>query len=587
MGIIVTKNNYYLALYQAILDRNITKILELEKIPYAEEENYPNEYPELDYKAIFGEDDPDDFLDALLENDEFKDFYSTIVDTLSNFYYLAYYQAILDRDLAKALALSKYTSDDDAKFPGEYSTLDYNEIFGDNDPVDFISSLLRTEEYKWFYAAFDEAKNPLATKENIAIREEKHLELMAHPLTDYCPNPVHGPSVIDSILSISHSTVIKKEEITVKLTKLIKQSPIIDDVLSIVNSIATINPFSIALIGSQIQDHDPTYKSTTGGYHHPIYNRLVVTNENSELNLGFMTHELSHKAVNAGFDNGFKPYNNAASKERYHTAIKNTLLNIKDFISQGSGLDIIFEDQNDTWQMGKALSAILFPQYLDKDSIPNFISLLKQYNLNIDDKFSWLDGFTPLGIALYYRKFELADALVEAGAAVRSTILHASSISSSMELLNWFLENKQDADMNSKDCYGMVALDYAWDSQMISKLISLGAVAYPPNYQPICSAALECGNTNNGAITEEQLSAIEAFLMLYHQYSEDKEDAEFIVRYPQIIAQGLYKGKVVDIFQPIAEYWEQDMSPVFREYIDRHDMSNPYAPLLDYCVNDH
>ena len=45
-----------------------------------------------------------------------------------------------------------------------------------------------------------------------------------------------------------------------------------------------------------------------------MQNKLVVTNENVELNLEFMIHELVHKAMDIVFKNGSNPYNSAVTK---------------------------------------------------------------------------------------------------------------------------------------------------------------------------------------------------------------------------------------------------------------------------------
>jgi hypothetical protein len=473
-------------------------------------------------------------------------------------YYLSYYQAILDKNLTKLMKLADLTNEERLNYPEEYPHLDANEIFKVNKPMGFIASLFRTAEYKELYLKYDDATNPLATEENIAIREKSYLELMEYPLIDYCPSDRF--SIIANLLAVSYSRIITKEEVTTKFTILINQSPIIDDILSItVISIAidSCKPFSIALIDEKMESYDPTSKSTTGGYYNGITNKLVVTNENDKLNLEFIIHELAHKTMKEIFNNSpSEPYNNDSLKDKYHNAIKNTLINIQAFIKKDFSLDIIFEDQSNTYQMGKTLSSILFPQYLKGNDIQEFISLFKKNNLNINDKFSWLDGYSPLGIALSYLKFELADALIAAGANIKPNTLHVAAMIDNSEIMNWFLENKQEIDINNKDCEGMTALEYANDPQIIKTLISAGAVAYSPNFEPICSIDSECQDTEEDSITiTEQLQALEKLLNFYNQnYGPSEEDAEFIVRLPQIIAGGLYKGKIVEVLEPLAEY---------------------------------
>jgi hypothetical protein len=148
-------------------------------------------------------------------------------------YFLALYQALINRNLTKILELGEISEEDEENYSEEYPELDYNAIFGDNDPDDFLTSLLISEEFKGLAAELERSENHLATDENIAIREESHLKLMSHPLVNYCLNPIYSPSVVGSLISFSYSTVITKEEMADKLGGLINQSPIIKDVLSI------------------------------------------------------------------------------------------------------------------------------------------------------------------------------------------------------------------------------------------------------------------------------------------------------------------------------------------------------------------
>jgi hypothetical protein len=508
--------------------------------------------------------------------------------TKENFY-LSLYQAIMDKNITKALKLSKLCDEEEKNYPKEYPELNYNGIYKDEDPDDFLNSLFRTEEFIDFYGALSNALfNPLATEENITIREANKLELMKHPLVNFSINPAYGLSIIDALLSITYSTVISKQEFAHKLEELVGQSSVIDDILSVIAASTTIDssrPFTIALVSEDMDKYDPT--STTAGYYSLVQNKLVVTNENSEINLDFLIHELAHKVMDLLFENSQDPYNSALKKDKYHTALKNTLLNIQEFIREVFDLDIVFDNQNDTWKMGKTLSTILYPQYLEGDEIQNFVMTFKKYNLNINDKFSWLEEYTPLKLALSYQKFELADSLVTAGATIKPTILHVAAMHDNSKIMNWFFENQQEIDINHKDFEGMTALDYASDLQIINTLISAGAIAYPPNYQPICRVPDSKFLDDEGDLTviEEQLFALEKLLMFYNQdgtYNRSEEDAEFIVRLPQIIAAGLYKGKIIEVLEPSEVYWQEIISPSVQAYQEQHDVTEICLAPLDY-----
>ena len=49
----MSKENYFLSLYQAILAKNLTKVLEFYSFTDKKIDNYPNEYPSLSYNKIF------------------------------------------------------------------------------------------------------------------------------------------------------------------------------------------------------------------------------------------------------------------------------------------------------------------------------------------------------------------------------------------------------------------------------------------------------------------------------------------------------------------------------------------------------
>lgn len=568
----MTEKNKYIAQYQAILDRNATKVVILDSLNDKEEESYPNEYPELDYDEIFKEEDPDEFLEGLLKSTEYEFFYSLFIEgkkSLLGKYNIAAYQAVIERNASKTLELYKLNSKERINYPDEYPGLNYDEIFKNKDPDDIIEDLLKSKEYQdLFYAVltdiFKEGKD-------FVTRELSHSKLMDNPLMDYCPND--RSSIIDNLLSISYSTVITKEEVTYKLGKLLNQSSIIDNVLSVTAASTIIDsntPLSIALINDEMAEYDPL-NGDAGGYYISSNNRLVVTNKNLELNVGFLTHELAHQVMDSIFDNDSDPYDRT-SKDKYHNTIKDTLLNIHKFVQQDFGLSIIFEDPNNTWKMGKDLSSMLFPKYLEGNNIKKFIVSFKNHNLNLNDQFPWLKGSSLLSEVMSCIKFEIADKLVESGA----NIPFIPNYMAYPDILNWFISNKQKIDLDYADCAGKTVLDYTdGDQDLIHKLIT-NADIYPPNYNPICVVNYECpkGEYNTIEIIE-QLLALEKLLNFYNQnslYNPESEDAEFIVRLPQIIAEGLYKGKIVEILEPLAEYWHEVVSPAAAEYISKHDV---------------
>jgi hypothetical protein len=517
--------NYYIACYQAVLEQNITSLMKLDDLSSQEKLNYPHEFPTLNYDEIFQNNDPDKIIDTLLESKEYEALVISYIALLKNNFYLSYYQSILDRNITKALELHHLTNEEKESYFEEYPNLNYNEIFKDNDPGDFLISLLTSEEFIDFDISIHDALNSLATENAIAKREKNHFELMEHPLLNVCPIFINKLSAAEILVSVSYSVIITKEEITSRLIKAIKQSPIISDVLSVIATSTTINsnkPFSIALIGDKLSEYDPT-STNIAGYFYNLQNKLVVTNRNAEFNLENIIHELTHRVMYNLFDNDSNPYN-LSTENKYHDAIKNTLLNIKAFIQQDFDLEIKLENQNDTWQVRKAISSMLFPQYLNRqEDIEKFILLVKQSNLSIFEKFSWLDGRSFIEIAKW------------------------PSLSPEFKLSESLLSAKENVDFPSN----------------FEEVYSINS-----NYQNITE--------KDTATREDQLFALEKLLMFYIQdcYKKGEEDTEFIARLPQIIAAGLYKGKIAEILQPIAEYWQEEIAPVMQEYLDKHDVSS-------------
>lgn len=72
--------------------------------------------------------------------------------------------------------------------------------------------------------------------------------------------------------------------------------------------------------------------------------------------------------------------------------------------------------------------------------------------------------------------------------------------------------------------------------------------------------------------------------MYVQDYDPRQEDSEFIVRLPQIIAGDLYEGKIVEILEPLAKYWQEVISPAAATYKEQHDISEIcLAPLYYGC----
>jgi len=70
--------------------------------------------------------------------------------------------------------------------------------------------------------------------------------------------------------------------------------------------------------------------------------------------------------------------------------------------------------------------------------------------------------------------------------------------------------------------------------------------------------------------------AVKQLEFLYNgSYGPEDEHVELIVRYPQIIANGCYEQNPIakEIFAPIAQYWDEVITPAMALHNEWHDWS--------------
>jgi hypothetical protein len=588
----MSKKHYWLAFYKAVIDKDYSKACDLYKITPQEKNHYP-QTSYIDYDLIFKLEAPLEVLTSIIENydnyDAWKDIIlnaksQELIDSQHN-YYLNYYQAVRDKDLTKTIELSKI---EDETLKSNYMvpiSLDFEDIFQTQHPQTFINSILNSEEYKEFYTLYSEAyDNPQATEENITLREKNHKTLMNSPIVNHSPNPLYNSSPIKTLLSISYSSLHNSQKIENTLESVI-EFPIISDIYSVMSAFThtTENKTtSIAFVGDKISTHNPTLDDSTAGLADAHKARVTITNQ--EL-VETSVHELCHYALHAVFNNNAKPYNNEISKNKYHLAIKNTLLNIKEYLN----LPIQFENQDDTYKLGKTLSSMILPAHLNKDGVQELISLFKNNHLDINGEYYWLNNESLLSTMLSSLQLDMADLLVENGASLLN-IIPSEDLSVDMNLLDWLLENAPYIDINHKDQEGMTALDYAKDDQISSKLISLGAIAYPPTYNFLCPANFkDPENIDEDNPFNKSLLAINKFLNIYDlsSYGPEAEEVEFIVVLPEIMAAGLYKGPIPKIVEPLMEYFQEEVSPDMQEYAVNHSLDNISHLDLNHDYNSY
>lgn len=371
-------------------------------------------------------------------------------------YCISLYKALLDKDIEKIKYLYDIENEDKSameQYPNEHPELNYQEIFQDADPVEFFINIIKTDEE--LSRIVDQLTNQLATTQNLNRLEQNSIELKNYPLINYSPNPNFGAYLIENLASLTYSKIFDYATFKDAISNLVSKLPILDDIFSSISiSCQSDKSFSAFLIGDNITEFTDTRPNGSTGYY-STENYLVVTNPKKQLHLLHISHEFTHKLMDLLFNNSIDPYNKKSTEEKnkYHQAIRDTLLNIKEFIKNEFNFDIKIKDSETTWEIGKKL-------------------------------------------------------------------------------------------------------------------------------YPILSQALESEKLELSEMQKDQLKAIETFLLVYQNYKESAEDAEFIAMFPEIIVKNLYYGKTVDILLPISEYWEEVVSPKAYEYQATHDQSNICQPLL-------
>ncbi len=580
--------NYYIALYQAIIQKDAIKTAKLDELNDKEKENYPNEFPEVDYDAIFVDNDPDDFTEELIKSD--AEFYKEcLVAQKAIFanYYIAYYQYLSISSVDKIKELTDIISiEEKMNYPNEFPEVDYDAIFADSDFVDVVLGMLKTQDGK-FREFICDLSNPLANDETIAKRKKLLEELKQYPLIKYCPNAYFGADIIDSLASVTYSKIFNYQQFKHSVEPSLSKSIVLKDCFaSVALTPLADNAPTIALVGEDITEFNPTRSKNVGGYHHSLINQLVVTNSNGKIHLPFMAHEFAHKLMDLLFDNNSNPYpkDDAEIKLKYHRAIKEVLLNIKEFIKNEFGIDFKLDDNETTWDIGKKLCTILFPEAIQGDEliIKGLVGILQENNLNINQSVSWLRN-SYLEEVAYTLKFETADLMIKNGFELKHNILITAVAGGHKQLLDWYLE-QENIDPNFQNQFGNSAIDWSEDAQITKLLISAGAEIYSSKYfEKICSVNDNfVGKKELPSSLKNNLEAIKWFLVLYLQsdsYDQAEEDCEFIVRLPQVIAEGLYEDKVINILAPLNQYWEDVVSPRATAFQNEHETDGICLPL--------
>lgn len=576
--------NYYVALYQAILSKDPVKTAKLDELSDKEQEYYPNEFPKLDYEVIFADNDPENFIKELIKSDVifYKEYIASKKEIFKH-YLIASYQYASVSSVEGIKKLIDMTLEEKINYTNEFPELDYDQIFADNNPDDILDEFLITEDGELELLAYD-LLNPLASDETIAKRKESFEEINQYPLIKYCPNPYLDQAIIESIASKTYSKIFNYSEFKFSLEQLISKSDILSECITAA-ALDVNDSLTIVLVGEEMTDFDPTTPSNNGGYFLISANQIVVTNAGERTSSQLIAHEFAHKLMNLLFNDGANPYpkDDVEIKIKYHKAIKEVLLNIKELIQNDFGIDIKLKEDETTWDIGKKLAAILAPERISNDEalIKYLVDILQENNLNINQPITLL-GSSYLEEVVFSLQFETADLMIKNGFELNHNMLVTAVALGYKQVIDWYL-NQNDIDLNFRNQFGNTALDWSMDTETTKLLISAGAEVYSPRYfELICSINKNFIKVEKlSPLLSKNLEAITKLLALYlhSSYNENEEDREFIVMLPQVMAAELYEGKIVDILAPMKDYWEDVISPKFQEFETTHDESNLCLPL--------
>jgi hypothetical protein len=140
---------------------------------------------------------------------------------------------------------------------------------------------------------------------------------------------------------------------------------------------------------------DPKNKSALGTYTISGNKKvLAITYNNYNHFIGTIVHEMTHKLMNDLYHNKFDPYpQNYTLTNKFKTAVKNSLVNIEDFVSQEFNLNKIeFNDSTSTYTFGKKL----YEQIHGINSFSLFLKTFSFLSSNALKMFSFQPYISPI-----------------------------------------------------------------------------------------------------------------------------------------------------------------------------------------------
>ncbi|WP_039458118.1 ankyrin repeat domain-containing protein [Candidatus Jidaibacter acanthamoebae] len=356
-----------------------------------------------------------------------------------------------------------------------------------------------------------------------------HIDLMDNfPIYNICQDDKFK-TPFSNLLSFTYSEFSKDTEIYNNILNLAE-----DKTLYNILYTTALDRNSIILLVNTIRNNPLRPEVIRRGYYTSQYNKIVVKLiEPGLFPKGPFIHELSHKLMNQIFDNKVRPYCNTTEEFLYHAAIEKVLDNIISYYFRVNEPQNIVELKQDyyslsTYERGQFLSGLsIYKAAAEGDT--KVIEFFAKHGEGINWNKPDLSGYTPLMLAELYNRTETAESLIKTGArggtSINNQTKHLSNFPAQFPLIQSYSPKPTD--------------------KCIDKVTS-------------------------------------TFLNIYFAYNKTEEDVEFIVRYPQTIAEGCYHGNklIQKILEPIREYWDTVVEERIKEYNLAHDASK-------YClIND-
>lgn len=556
-------DNYYISSYYAIKARDAKKYAKLYLLSDEEKKIHPDEFPGVNYNDIFLDRNPNDFLQELINSDEFAEFKLKLfeqIEFLAKNYYISLFMALKTRDYLKYQALTdEEDSEQIIEYDDEYPDIVFKDIFSDLFPIEYFNSLVKNNIEFYFLVSLIE--------ENISIDlyNDFYNNIDSNPLLPKCFDFTNNQISLKNYFMSKVYT--RNASLYNRLSSMLIESSK-DEILYTILKATTAceslekNPFKIF-----ISNENPLFLGSTGGMYIPGLNILFL---DEDFPLNFTVHELTHKLMDQIFDNRSAPYgkNDKELQIIYHRAIRETLKNIYEYFNNHFSQETKINLNSSTYKVAEELAFLLFPAYVSEANLEKLLEFIKNNDLSLYQQYEWLGSSSYMDEILSVEdgkptKIKELGYVMPPDHLCNYSITYADDVST-------FLFNNEDFDLNFRNAEGNAAIDIQESGEVIDLLIIAGAEVYPQHNVETCSLN-PFYSEQTIQVTDEIKSTINSLLYLlisYTQdYDEDDEDDEFIVRYPQIIAEGNYQGDVVKILEPIAKFWDEHVYPRMLPYL--------------------